>query len=40
VKSYLRNAYRKIGATNRVEAVIWTVEHLASSLTDGRSQVR
>ena len=32
VKSYLRNAYRKIGATNRVEAVIWTVEHLAQDL--------
>ena len=32
VKSYLRNAYRKIGATNRVEAVIWTVEHLAADL--------
>lgn len=27
VKSYIRSAYRKIGATNRVEAVLWGVEH-------------
>ena len=38
VKSYLRNAYRKIGATNRVEAVIWTVEHLASDLAQDRAE--
>jgi DNA-binding NarL/FixJ family response regulator len=39
VKSYLRNAYRKIGATNRVEAVIWAVEHLASDLSHGLAPV-
>jgi DNA-binding NarL/FixJ family response regulator len=40
VKSYLRNAYRKIGATNRVEAVIWIVEHLASDLAQDAAQGR
>ncbi len=27
IKSYIRSAYRKIGVTNRVEAVLWGVEH-------------
>lgn len=27
IKSYIRSAYRKIGAKNRVEAVLWGVEH-------------
>lgn len=27
VKSYIRSAYRKIGATNRVQAVAWAVHH-------------
>lgn len=27
IKSYIRSAYRKIGATSRVEAVLWGVEH-------------
>ena len=27
IKSYIRTAYRKIGATNRVEAVLWGVDH-------------
>ena len=27
IKSYIRSAYRKIGVSNRVEAVLWGVEH-------------
>jgi len=27
VKTYIRSAYRKIGATNRVQAVAWAVQH-------------
>lgn len=27
IKSYIRSAYRKIGVTSRVEAVLWGVEH-------------
>jgi DNA-binding NarL/FixJ family response regulator len=27
VKSYIRSAYRKIGVTNRVQAVAWAVQH-------------
>ncbi len=27
IKSYIRTAYRKIGVTNRVEAVLWGVQH-------------
>ena len=27
VKSYIRSAYRKIGATSRTQAVLWGVEH-------------
>ncbi len=27
IKTYIRSAYRKIGAKNRVEAVLWGVEH-------------
>lgn len=27
VKTYVRTAYRKIGATRRAEAVIWALEH-------------
>lgn len=27
IKTYIRSAYRKIGATNRVEAVLWGVDH-------------
>ena len=27
VKSHIRSAYRKMGVTNRVEAVLWGVEH-------------
>ncbi len=27
VKTYIRSAYRKIGAANRVDAVLWGVEH-------------
>lgn len=27
VKSYIRSAYRKIGAKNRVDAVLWGVDH-------------
>ena len=27
IKTYIRSAYRKIGAANRVEAVLWGVEH-------------
>lgn len=27
IKTYIRSAYRKIGATTRVEAVLWGVEH-------------
>lgn len=27
VKSYIRTAYRKIGASNRTEAVIWAIQH-------------
>lgn len=27
IKTYIRTAYRKIGVTNRVEAVLWGVEH-------------
>ena len=27
IKTYIRSAYRKIGATNRVEAVLWGIEH-------------
>jgi DNA-binding CsgD family transcriptional regulator len=27
VKSYIRTAYRKIGATRRSQAVLWGIEH-------------
>lgn len=27
IKTYIRSGYRKIGATNRVDAVLWGVEH-------------
>ena len=27
VKSYIRTAYRKIGAERRTQAVLWTLEH-------------
>ncbi|MGF1598464.1 MAG: DNA-binding response regulator [Acidimicrobiales bacterium] len=27
IKSYIRSAYRKIGVTNRVDAVLWGVDH-------------
>jgi len=27
IKSYIRSAYRKIGAANRTQAVLWGVEH-------------
>ncbi len=27
IKTYIRSAYRKIGVTNRVEAVLWGIDH-------------
>ena len=27
IKSYIRSAYRKIGVTNRTQAVLWGVDH-------------
>lgn len=27
IKTYIRSAYRKVGVTNRVEAVLWGVDH-------------
>jgi DNA-binding CsgD family transcriptional regulator len=27
VKSYIRSAYRRIGATSRSQAVLWGIEH-------------
>ena len=27
VKSYIRSAYRRIGATSRSQAVVWCIQH-------------
>jgi DNA-binding CsgD family transcriptional regulator len=27
IKSYIRTAYRKIGVTNRPQAVLWCLQH-------------
>ena len=37
VKSYIRTAYRKIGATRRSQAVLWGVEH---GFNQGQGEVR